>query len=115
MGTSKSIIYENCDDGIKSQILSKFKEIYSKTSITEIEFYYKSAYDAVKKKLVFEIYIEIKLHGDSYSVIFNNKVELINFVKKLGRQFIIIDYQTKYCIYFVYNPEKQPEELLIKI
>jgi hypothetical protein len=101
MGNSKSICYEDYDEGIKSQILSEFIKIYSDKKITGIPYYYNDTYDIKKNG---EIYI--LLETDKYkSLVFRNKFELIKFVEKLDRSFIIMgEFSSDYnVIYFVYG------------
>jgi hypothetical protein len=86
MGNSKSIYYEDCDENVKSMILSEFIKKYSDKKITGIEYYYHDKRDPRKKN---EISIYIKTDKYLY-IVFKNRLELIQLVEKIGRSFIIM-------------------------
>jgi len=105
MGSSKSIFYEDCDEGVKSTILTEFKKKYSDKNITGISYWNNHNYDPKRKN---EICIDID--DDRYSmIIFKSRSELIKLLEKLGRQFIIMGELSSdhNLIYFVYDSEKE--------
>jgi hypothetical protein len=110
MGNSKSIHYATCDEGVKSSILSEFIKIYSDKNITFLSFtegnYSKNDKDNSINYKEYEVYLEIpKIYNNKSRLIFKNKSQLIEFVEKLGRPFIIMGetLNDRNTIYFVYG------------
>lgn len=87
MGNNKSIIYKNCDEGQKSMILTGFKQRYSQENVSHLGF------------VNLRNPCGIKIYSGDKEIIFENKMEFINFVKNLGRPFIL---EAEY-VYFVYK------------
>jgi hypothetical protein len=103
MGSTNSVIYENCDEGLQSMMLAKLKE-YSK-KYTSLQSVYVNRHSREKKEYN---YIKINNAKETIKIIFKTKAEFIHLVGKLGRPFIIMhgDYNyTNIClnIYFVFG------------
>jgi hypothetical protein len=104
MGNQNSIFYNDCNEGIKDLILKNVIREFSDESITGISY---SSESTFKDKNVYFITLKSEM-----KIKFRNRLELIHFVKKLGRPFIFTgDFVCdNHIIYFIYNPEERKEE-----
>ena len=106
MGNSKSIYYGDCDEGVKSVILSEFIKKYSDKKITGIRYYCFDTYDIKKKDYIY-------VYTDTTKIVFKNKLELIQLVENVDRPFIIMGELLDDInqIYFVYGSNKNSKML----
>lgn len=89
-GNSK-IIYEISNNKVKSDILDRFKKIYSNQAIREIYILQKH----------FLHYTNFYIKFDNYNIQFNREIELIDFISQLERRFIVDNIDDIYFIRFI--------------
>jgi hypothetical protein len=101
LGKRETIFYENADEGIRCDILNKFKEMYSDETTSEFLITYSD--QLVKyNNTVMNTYNFIV---DEKKICFINKLNLIKFIQNLKRPFILKKCQSNtddYYVYFVY-------------
>jgi hypothetical protein len=91
MGNTINVDYDNVDNGIKSQIMDKFKKKYL-DNFEENHLRYGYGITSDNRK--------VHILTDSNRIMFNNIQNLIEFVSELNRPFIFDDDNNK--IRFVY-------------
>ncbi len=100
---SKKKEYNSLTPDEQLQILEDFKITYSDKYIIKLPLTTQNVYESRKT------HVEYHIYSNKYDIKFKLEKELIDFVYKIGRAFMIINDENVYSIVFVYTPNTDIE------